>query len=157
MKLMNPKEKKKKIKLMDIENAKTTESINNFIEKYYSSRANQKFFHTQSGKMKNKILEIYGNKTSKYKFNTLLKYLSGEFGIKHMKDDNQLIENLSKKMIIIHELERHVSLPTFDQLIEKIKQNEKSKRIRKNENKSDEDFKDDNDNDDNGDEEINFT
>ena len=103
-------------------------------------------------------MDIYGNKPSKYKFNTLLKYLSGEFGIKHMKDDDQLIENLSKKMIIIHELERHVSLPTFDQLIEKIKQNEKSKRIRKNENKSEEDFKDDNnDNDDNGDEEINFT
>ena len=76
-----------------------------------------------------------------------------------MKDDDQLIENISKKMIIIHNLEKHVSLPTFDQLIEKIKQNEKSKRSRKNENKSDEDFKDDdnNDNDDNGDEEINFT
>ena len=57
-------------------------------------------------------------------------------------------------MIIIHDLERHVSLPTFDQLIEKIKQDEKSKRSRKNENKSDEEY---NDNDDNGDEEINFT
>ena len=103
-------------------------------------------------------MEIYGNKPSKYKFNTLLKYLSEEFGVKHIKDDDQLIENLSRKMIIIHELERHVSLPILDDLIEKIKQNEKSKRIRKNENKSDEDFKDDNnDNDDNGDEEINFT
>ena len=56
----------------------------------------------------------------------------------------------------MHELERLVSLPTFEDLIENIKQNEKSKRIRKNENRSDEDFKDDNDND-NGDEEINFT
>ena len=37
--------------------------------------------------MKKKILERYGNKQSKYKFNTLLKYLSGEFGIKHMKDE----------------------------------------------------------------------
>ena len=74
-----------------------------------------------------------------------------------MKDDDQLIDNLFRKMIIIHELESHVSLPTFEDLIEKIKQNEKSKRIRKNENKSDQDFKDDNDNDDNGDEEINFT
>ena len=108
--------------------------------------------------MREELLERYEkNNKSKYKFNTLLKYLSGEFGIKHMKDDDQLIENLSRKMIIIHELERHVSLPTFDQLIEKIKQNEKSKRIRKNENKSEEDFKDDNDNDDNQEEEINFT
>ena len=107
--------------------------------------------------MKNKILEIYGNKPSKYKFNTLLKYLSEEFGVKHMKDDDQLIENLSRKMIIIHELKKHVSLPTFDQLIEKIKQNEKSKRNKKDKNnKSDEDYKDD-DNDDNGDEKINFT
>ena len=103
-------------------------------------------------------MDIYGNKQSKYKFNTLLKYLSEEFGVKHIKDDDQLIENFSRKMIIIHELEKHVSLPTFDQLIEKIKQNEKSKRSKKNENKSDEDFKDDdNDNDDNRDEEINFT
>ena len=53
--------------------------------------------------------------------------------------------------------EKLKSLPTFDELIEKIKQNEKSKRSKKNNNsKSDEDYKDD-DNDDNGDEEINFT
>ena len=96
--------------------------------------------------------------TSKYKFNTLLKYLSEDFGVNHIKNDNQLIENLSKKMIIKYDARKNVLLPTFDQLIEKIKQNEKSKRSRKNENKSDEDFKDDNnDNDDNGDEEINFT
>ena len=74
-----------------------------------------------------------------------------------MKDDNQLIDNLSRKMIIMHEIERHVPLPTFDELIEKIKQNEKSKRSKKNSNnKSDEDYKDDDDND-NWDEEISFT
>ena len=88
-------------------------------------------------------MEIYGNKPSKYKFNTLLKYLSEEFGVKHLKNDNQLLENLSKKMIIKFEARKYVPLPTFDQLIEKIKQNEKSKRSRKNENKSDEEYKDD--------------
>ena len=56
-------------------------------------------------------------------------------------------------MIIIHDHERNVTLPTFEQLIEKIKQNEKSKRSKKNKNNnSDEDYKDD-DNDDNGEEE----
>ena len=89
-------------------------------------------------------------------FNTLLKYLSEDFGVNHIKNDNQLIENLSKKMIIIYELQKNVPLPTFDELIEKIKQNEKSKRSKKNENKSDEDYKDD-DNDDDEEEEINFT
>ena len=126
------KETNNKIKLIDIENAKTTESISNYIEKYYSSNANKKFFITQSNKMIEKLKEKYEkNNTSKYKFNTLLKYLSKEFGVNHLKNDNQLVENLSRKMIIMHELERHVPLPTFDKLIEKIKQNEKSRRIRK--------------------------
>ena len=113
---------------MDIENAKSTESINNFIEKYLSSNANRKFFDTQYNKMKNKIYHEYGNNTSKYKFNTLLKYLSEDFGVKHIKDDEKLIENLYKKMIIKYDLEKNVPLPSFDELIEKIKQNEKSKR-----------------------------
>ena len=109
--------------------------------------------------MKEELIEKYEkNNTSKYKFNTLLKYLSKDFGVKHLKNDNQLIENLSKKMIIIHDAQKDVPLPTFDELIEKIKQNEKSKRSRKNENKSDEEYKDDdNDDDDNEEEEINFT
>ena len=95
------------------------------------------------------------NNKSKYKFNTLLKYLSKDFDVKHIKDDDQLIDNLSKKMIIIHDLEKHVTLPTFDELIEKIKQNEKSKRSKRSKNnKSDEEYKDD---DDNEEEEINFT
>ena len=81
--------------------------------------------------MKNKIYHEYGNNTSKYKFNTLLKYLSEDFGVKHIKDDEKLIDNLSKKMIIIYEAKKNVPLPTFDQLIEKIKQNEKSKRSKK--------------------------
>ena len=141
---------------MDIENAKTTESINNFIKKYYySTNANKKYFDTQYNKMKNKIYHEYGNDISKYKFNTLLKYLSEDFGVKHIKDDNQLIDNLSKKMIIIHDAPKNVPLPTFDELIEKIKQNEKSRRTRKNENKSDEEYNDDDDNQE--EEEINFT
>ena len=108
--------------------------------------------------MKNKIYQEYGNNTSKYKFNTLLKYLSEDFGVKHVKDDDQLIDNLAKKMIIKYDLEKNVPLPSFVELIEKIKQNEKSKRSKKNKkNNSDEDYKDDDDNDDNGDEEINFT
>ena len=93
MKSINLKEEKKKIiniKLIDIENAKTTESINNYIEKYYSSGANQKFFISQTTKLAEELIEKYDKKnTSKYKFNTLLKYLSGEFGVKHMKDDDQ--------------------------------------------------------------------
>ena len=110
--------------------------------------------------MKNKIYYEYGNNTSKYKFNTLLKYLSEDFGVKHIKDDEKLIENLSKKMIIKYDLEKNVPLPTFDQLIEKIKQNEKSKRSKRSKNNnSDQDYKNDDndDNDDNGEEEINFT
>ena len=88
----------------------------------------------------------------------LLKYFSEDFGVKHIKDDEKLIDNLSKKMIIIHEAQKDVPLPTVDQLIEKIKQNEKSKRSKnKNNSKNDEDYKDEDDNDDNGDEEINFT
>ena len=51
------KEENRKIKLMDIENAKTTESINNFIEKYYySTNANKKYFDTQYNKIKMKYI-----------------------------------------------------------------------------------------------------
>ena len=86
------KDENRNIKLIDIEIAKTTESINNYIEKYYSSNANQKYFNTQCNKMKIRLLENYDKKnTSKYKFNTLLKYLSEDFGVKHIKNDNQLL------------------------------------------------------------------
>ena len=89
------REENKKIKLMDIKNAKSTESINNFMEKYYySTEVNRRYFDTQYNKMKNKIYQEYGNNRSKYKFNTLLKYLSEDFGVKHIKDDDQLIDNL---------------------------------------------------------------
>ena len=98
MKNINQKEENRNIKLIDIENAKTTESINNYIEKYYSIGASKKFFITQTTKMIEELLEKYEkNNTSKYKFNTLLKYLSKDFGVKHIKDDDQLIDNLAKK------------------------------------------------------------